>query len=85
VWAVRRLPLSLALYQAGLVLFTFSTTASGMPLASYIRYALLGFPMFFALAAWMKTHPRLQLVLWLVFGVLYFVLCTLYLSWVWVA
>lgn len=84
-WAFRKLPLALVVYQLGLILFTFSTTASSMPLASYIRYALLGFPMFLALGYWMRRKPKLKLGMLAGFGVLYCILCALYLSWVWVA
>jgi hypothetical protein len=46
VWAVRKLPFSWVLFQAGMLLSLLSTTTSGDPIMSFNRLSLIVFPLY---------------------------------------
>jgi hypothetical protein len=56
--AWRRLSLALGLYAVSVFVFLISSTADVFPLISFPRYLLADFPIFIALAAELREHPR---------------------------
>jgi len=85
IWAFRRKFYLQAIYLSALILFLGSVTMPNVPLGSFNRLILIGFPIFLALASWMKQSPWAYRVILALSGVLYFIMCFAYLSWLWVA
>ena len=56
--AWRRLSRPLGLYAVSVMVFLLSSTVDVFPLASFPRYLLADFPVFIALAAELRDHPR---------------------------
>jgi len=84
VWAIRRLPIPLWVYQWTLLGFILSTTLEIEPLGSFNRYILLMFPTYLALGTWSR-HSRLTG--WLVFttmAIMQLYLSMLFFIWGWV-
>jgi hypothetical protein len=84
-WAFRRKFFLQAVYLSALILFLASVTMTNMPLGSYNRLILIGFPIFLALASWMKQNRWAYRAILALSSVLYFIMCFAYLSWLWVA
>jgi hypothetical protein len=85
LWLLVRKQYSLGIYQSGLLLYLVSFTVPDHPLGSFIRYFLLSFPVFMALGIWLKPRRWLTLLGIIVLGVVNLLLCSLYLSWFFVA
>jgi hypothetical protein len=85
VWAFRRKFYQQAIYLAALILFLASVTMPNVPLGSFNRLILIGFPIFLAMASWMKRNRWAYRVILALSSVLYFIMCFAYLSWLWVA
>ena len=56
--AWRRLGRVLGIYAVSMMVFLLSSTVEVFPLASFPRYLLADFPLFIALAAVLREHPR---------------------------
>jgi Mannosyltransferase (PIG-V) len=56
--AWRRLGRVLGLYAVSVMVFLLSSTVDAFPLASFPRYLLADFPIFIALAAKLRDHPK---------------------------
>lgn len=85
IWAFRRKFTLEGVYLLTMVLFLASITMPNVPLGSYNRLVLIGFPIFLALAAWMKKNRWMYRGLLVISSVLYGIMCFAYLSWLWVA
>ncbi len=84
-WAFHRKFYLQAVYLSALILFLASVTMPNVPLGSFNRLILIGFPIFLALASWMKQSRWAYRSILALSGVLYFIMCFAYLSWLWVA
>lgn len=83
LWGWRRLPREIWLYECAVVLLLISTRHSSMPLGSFGRHCLVGFPLFIALSHWCST-PVKQ---WTAIGVFiagHFYLASQFMLWRWV-
>lgn len=85
IWLIRRKYTLEAVYLFTLILFLLSVTMPNVPLGSFNRLIIIGFPMYFAIAAWMKKSRWTYRLILGFSGVLYFIMCFAYLSWMWVA
>lgn len=57
-WALRRLPVSLRIYQVAMLLTLLSTTIQRSPLGSWGRMSLMMFPLYLALGLWTENRRR---------------------------
>ena len=85
VWAFRKKFYLQAIYLSALILFLASVTMPNVPLGSFNRLILIGFPIFLAVASWMKQNRWAYRAILALSSVLYFIMCFAYLSWLWVA
>ena len=85
IWAFRRKFYLQAVYLCVLILFLTSVTMPNVPLGSFNRLILIGFPIFLALASWMKQNRWAFRVILALSSLLFFIMCFAYLSWMWVA
>ena len=81
---VRRLPIPLLVFQAAMLFLFFFSSTPYEPLAGLLRFGLLLFPQFIALALWVEDRPR-QLAGLLFAGILQLYASALYIGWIWVA
>lgn len=58
LWGWRRLPREMWLYECAVVVLLLSTRHSSIPLGSFGRYCLVGFPLFIALSQWCATPVK---------------------------
>ena len=85
VWLFRQKKWDLAIYQAGLLLYLVSFTVPDHPLGSFIRYFLLSFPVFMALGFWLQSRRWWSALAFFSLAAVNLILCSMYLSWVFVA
>lgn len=84
-WCLRKKLYLQAIYLGSLLLFLISFTMPNVPLGSFNRLVLIGFPIYLAMAAWMKSSRWAYRLILVGSGVLYFIMGFAYLSWLWVA
>lgn len=85
VWLIRRKLTMESAYMTSLILFLLCVTMPNVPLGSFSRLIIIGFPIYFVMAAWMKRSRWAYRLILTFSGVLYFIMCFAYLSWMWVA
>lgn len=84
VWAVKRLPGWLWGFQLVGLVMLLSQDMTTEALWGFNRYALLLFPIFIAMAAWVDSRPRLRFYLLVIMVLMQLALCLLHMQWVWV-
>ncbi len=85
IWLFKNRYFILGFYQASLIGFLISFTMPIHPFGSFIRYNLISFPTFFALAALLSKNRWLYAISSLGMGIVNIFLSILYLSWYFVA
>ncbi len=85
IWLIRQRQVELAIYQAGLLLYLVSFTVPDHPMGSFIRYFLLSFPVFMALGVWLYSRRWWSALAFFSLAAVNLILCSMYLSWVFVA
>jgi hypothetical protein len=58
LWGWKHLPREMWIYECALILLLLSTRHSAIPLGSFGRHCLAGFPLFIALSAWCNTSLK---------------------------
>jgi len=81
---IHRLPIPFVVFQAAMLLLFFFCSTPYEPLSGLLRFALMLFPQFIALAIWADTRPR-QMAGLLIAGILQLYTSALYIGWIWVA
>lgn len=84
-WLIRRRQAELVIYQAGLLLYLVSFTVPDHPMGSFIRYFLLSFPVFMALGVWLQPKRWWSALAFFSLAAVNLILCSMYLTWVFVA
>lgn len=85
IWLFHQRRFDLGVYQTALLLYLVSLTVPDHPLGSFIRYFLLGFPIFMTLGFWFRQKRWLGAISIASFAIINLLLCSMYLAWVFVA